>query len=62
MNVIKINLQTILTDNKKFDTLCKENPWGFIIESGKTRFKVLPQQQWDQICYKNHWSISILEN
>lgn len=61
MNIIKINLQTLLTDNNKFQELTLANPWGFIIESSRTKIKVMPNQQWNQFCYKGKWSFSILE-
>lgn len=60
MKVIKKPLQKVLTDNQLWQELTKENPWGFILESSNTQFKIVPSQQWNQICYKGHWSISIM--
>lgn len=62
MKIIKQSLQKILTDDILFKELCKENPWGFTIESSKTLIKVMPSQQWNQFCYKGSWSFSIMEN
>ncbi len=61
MKIIKQNIQKILTDDVLFRQLCEENPWGFILESSKTQFKVVPQQQWNQSFYKGHWSFSLIK-
>lgn len=61
MKIVKQNLQKVLMDDTIFRKLCEENPWGFILESSKTLFKVTPQQQWNQCFYKGHWSFSIME-
>lgn len=60
MNTIKQSLQKLLTDDQLFKQLCLEHPWGFILESSKQQFKVMPQSQWNQIFYKGNWSFSLL--
>lgn len=61
MNIIKIPLQKLLTDDVKFNDLTSAHPWGFMIESSNTKIKIMPQQQWNQFCYKGKWSFSLVE-
>lgn len=62
MKIVKQNLQKILTDDQLFKQLANENPWGYILESGKQKLKAMPQSQWNQLFYKGNWSFSIMEN
>jgi hypothetical protein len=61
MNIVKQNLQKLLSDDILFKEITQAHPWGFILESSKQQYKVMPQSQWNQSFYKNHWSFSLLK-